>query len=481
MTRDALADILARSVTNKYASLPPNGKPRPRTNGSPSWTVLAGFSLYRSTGETTEAHCVSIGTGLKAIPHSKLPRHGDVLHDSHAEVIARRGFKLWLYRQLETAIEGGEETFLEKEGEGNWRLKGDWKLGLWISTLPCMSILSIYSKSGLTGENCCTGGDASTFSLSLSASSSSAPPTFPTSDPRSSTSETTIHASLDEAAALGLITTRSPSLKSPETSLSSQLDLPVSTPLVRRGRVSYSSFSTLRTKPGRADSLPTTSHSCSDKIALWSLLGVQGGLLSTLGVHVQLSLISVSGVKGNEEEREKVRGEIRRAVGGRLEEWRGPQGERVKVPEIGLSKEVEFEHSREVVARSAGVKEDEVVSCQESISWVEGCGTEVITNGIRQGSSSKRKEGEALGPKARSRLSKLNLFQRHLEIQMELSSITLEQKSYYEVKHSPNSNDYQRLKAAVRDGTFGGWLVSGSEWESFDSQGRLAQQLKDSS
>ncbi|GAA5966533.1 hypothetical protein JCM3765_000948 [Sporobolomyces pararoseus] len=478
MTRDAIADILARSVTNKYASLPPNGKPRPRTNGSPSWTVLAGFSLYRSTGETAEAHCVSIATGLKAIPHSKLPRHGDVLHDSHAEVIARRGLKFWLYRQLEKAIEGGEETFLEKEAEGNWRLKGDWKLGLWISTLPCEFVLSIYSKSGLTGENRWTGGDASTFSLSLSASSSSPPPLFPPSALRSNTSETSIHASLDEAAALGLITTRSPSLNSLDTPLSSQLDLSVSTHLVHRGRVSYSSFSTLRTKPGRADSPPTTSHSCSDKIALWSLLGVQGGLLSTLGVHIQLNYISASGVKGSKEEREKVRGEIRRAVGGRLEEWQGPQGERVNVPEIGLSKEVEFEHSREVVARTTGVKEDEVVSCQESISWVDESGTEVITNGIRQGSSSKRKDGGPLGPKARSRLSKLSLFQRHLELQSKLSSKPLQQKSYYDFKHatslSTNSNEYQRLKAAVRDGPFRGWLVSGSEWETFDSQGRLA-------
>jgi len=130
--------------------------------------------------------------------------------------------------------------------------------------------------------------------------------------------------------------------------------------------VSYSSFSTLRTKPGRADSPPTTSHSCSDKIAIWSLLGVQGGLLSTLGVHVELDYISISGVRGTEEEKDKIKGEIRRAVGGRLEGWRRPRGERVRVPEVGLSESIEFEHSREVVARMAGYKAEEVVSCQES-------------------------------------------------------------------------------------------------------------------
>ena len=36
-----------------------------------------------------------------------------------------------------------------------------------------------------------------------------------------------------------------------------------------------------------------------------------------------------------------------------------------------------------------------------ALSWIDGEESEVITNGIRQGASSKRKGGEALGPKAR--------------------------------------------------------------------------------
>src|SRR5882762_5705019 len=45
---------------------------------------------------------------------------------------------------------------------------------------------------------------------------------------------------------------------------------------VQRGRDSYSLYGVLRTKPGRADSLPTVSMSCSDKIAVWNVLGFQG-------------------------------------------------------------------------------------------------------------------------------------------------------------------------------------------------------------
>ncbi|GAA5941949.1 tRNA-specific adenosine deaminase [Sporobolomyces koalae] len=429
MSHDALADSLAHAVAQKYAALPRSGKPRPRSNAAPTWTVLAGFCLYRSDGQQTYCHCISLGTGLKALPHSKLPIRGDVLHDSHAEIIARRGLKLWLYQQIETARAGGRTSFLESAAPKRWRLKGDWKLGLWISTLPC--------------------GDASTYSLALSAVD------LPPNDLVASTTiPPTCHSALSEAAALGLVTTREPFADTGADTLMR----------VHRGRNSYSTLSTLRTKPGRADSPPTTSHSCSDKLALWSLLGVQGALLARLGVEVRIDCLAVSGVQGDSTRKEKVREEIRRAVGGRLEGWIGPRDVLVQVPTVGLAEHVDFEHAREAVARDFEVSQNEVVSCQESISWVDSLGVEVITNGIRQGASPKRKPDEPLGPKARSRLSKLSLFQRHVEVERGVSpSNLMEDSTYYASKHNARtsqSGDYQDLKAAVREGPFKGWLVS---------------------
>ncbi|BGP31598.1 hypothetical protein JCM10296v2_003370 [Rhodotorula toruloides] len=422
--------------------------------------------------------------------------HGDVLHDSHAEVVARRGFKRWMYRQIEREIElergkgkereggegdGEERSYFERTARGSWTLRSEWQVAMYISTLPCEYDSLSYR------------GDASTFFLSLTApsdapdelerqqtSSSVAAETPPSSV---TTATPTPHQALVEAASLGLHTSRS----SPAIPIVPSA--PATPPTVHRGRVAYSALSILRTKPGRADSPPTTSHSCSDKLALWALLGMQGGLLSGLGggvEKVKLSLVVVGGVK--EKLRVKMGEEVRRAIGGRLEEWArrvGLKEEEFSVPEVAFTNR-EFEQSREVVAGKEGCEMLDVLSCGESLSFIADLpsslpAVEVINNGIRQGASNKRKFGEPLDAKRRSRLSKLSLFETHTALRAQLDSTKPPPSlTYFQTKHSaPPSSPaarYQHLKSLVRSayGPFAGWLVSGQPWESFDAYGRLS-------
>lgn len=63
-----------------------------------------------------------------------------------------------------------------------------------------------------------------------------------------------------------------------------------------RGRDNYSLYGVLRTKPGRADSPPTLSMSCSDKIASWNVLGIQGALASRYLAPIYIDTIVVGEV-----------------------------------------------------------------------------------------------------------------------------------------------------------------------------------------
>lgn len=97
-----------------------------------------------------------------------------------------------------------------------------------------------------------------------------------------------------------------------------------------RGRDGYALRGVLRTKPGRADAPPTICMACSDKIAAWNVLGLQGALLSQILDPVYLSGVIIGGVP--QEMRTTVKEDCERAFYGRLERIEGMYPSLLRLP-----------------------------------------------------------------------------------------------------------------------------------------------------
>lgn len=246
------------------------------------YTVLAAFVLSHQDTISKPSKVISLATGCKCLPQSRLPSLGDALHDSHAEILARRGAIRWMFEEVQrsTLRSNGIDhvpTWLAPTANGKWGLKGTVRLHMYISTVPCenphllLRLAQVMSKFLMRSFS---GGDASMRFIAA------------TQD--------------EEIAALKNTTVFSPSDPSSAS----------------RGRDNYSLYGVLRTKPGRADSPLTSCMSCSDKIASWSVLGIQGSLTAKVLEPLYLSTIIIGEV--DDVLRSIVSEDCRRAFSGRL-------------------------------------------------------------------------------------------------------------------------------------------------------------------
>jgi tRNA-specific adenosine deaminase 1 len=100
---------------------------------------------------------------------------------------------------------------------------------------------------------------------------------------------------------------------------------PLSPDAPSRGREGYARLGVLRTKPGRADAPRVLSMSCSDKIARWSVLGIQGALASLILAPVYIHAIVLGEVDNSM--REQVLMDCDRAFYARLGHLEGLEGD----------------------------------------------------------------------------------------------------------------------------------------------------------
>ncbi|XP_077424735.1 tRNA-specific adenosine deaminase 1 isoform X2 [Vanacampus margaritifer] len=380
---------------------------------------------------------------------------GDVLNDSHAEVIARRGCLRYLTQELHRAVSGrGSSVFCQTVHQGKWRLQPGISFLFFTSHTPCGDA-SIIPMNGMQLQACpviSLKNDKETVGGSLKRKAE-APILWQNSKLSSleenSLKETNLE-NIDELKQTFSLPSSSPThndepSQSPSAkthlgtishaSTSAELIFKTSassnvSPIICAGLNSqvhdvfrtgaksvlggqadplhpgmgYHSMGLLRVKPGRGES--TLSLSCSDKMARWGVLGFQGALLSHyLQEALYFSAVVVGMCPFSHEA-------MQRALITRCSHVSDlPAGFSVSQP-VFLQSKLEFPFSRAQTELQHKAGQGCITPCGAAVSWckVPEQPLDVTASGFKQGAT-KKTLGTA---KARSALCKLELFQSFL-------------------------------------------------------------------
>lgn len=220
-----------------------NGLPRAKKPKENEWTVLSCIVKQ----EFCNFQVVALGTGTKCIGRTKMCAKGTILNDSHAEIICRRAFLRYLYGEM------GKTTSIFNFDRNKQRhyLKPNIYFHFFTTHVPC--------------------GDAAIFEKQT------------VDDNFGDVIEDEQFDHLQKR----LKTERGVIFRTGAKSFTESIKCDL-----KCRESDYHSIGIVRTKPGRGD--PTMSVSCSDKLAKWCHLGIQGALLMTfLEYPIYLSTFTI--------------------------------------------------------------------------------------------------------------------------------------------------------------------------------------------
>ncbi|KAM3919548.1 tRNA-specific adenosine deaminase 1 [Leptodactylus fuscus] len=451
-----IADEISALCYDHYRTkLPKQGQP----DTSKEWTLMAAVIQVESTeGKTDIRKVVAMGTGTKCIGQSKLRKTGDVLQDSHAEIIAKRSFQRYLLHQLSIALSGSQDCVLVPGNDTNkWMLKPGVSFVFFISHTPCGDA-SIIPMLCLEDHLCPTSTAASEVMPLLCGPNPSNKRKQAACAHNSNNKKMKLDGSNQET--------------EPEEKKESAAFIPEPIDVFRTGAkcapgeaqdrhnpgVDYHTVGVLRVKPGRGDR--TISMSCSDKMARWNVLGCQGALLMHFLQHpIYLSSVVLGKCPFSLQSME-------RALYSRCKNVSGlPKGFQVHTPQI-LQSHLQFPHGRDALRKADSARK--LVPCGAAISWcaVPHQPLDVTANGYKQGTTKK-----AIGmPQSRSHICKVELFHAFLHLLENLSQEQIpeslrELKTYYEYKEAALS--YQEAWRQLREQVFTSWIRTPRDYLNF--------------
>lgn len=234
VANSTFADKIAAMVHTYYTQLQASLE-----QAQPGRKVIAAFVMEDSlSGSMT---VVAVGSGTRCITGDHMSLEGIVVNDSHAEVIARRSLMRFFYKELFAhRIGGGVDTIFDDTDQHDLlRVRENLKFHLYISTAPC--------------------GDGAQFSRGDDQNRDPPPGEVP-------------HNPTMQNKQQGVLRTK---MEGGEGTIPIGSD---TTPLTWDGILQGGRLRTM---------------SCSDKVARWNVLGLQGALLSLFMAPVYMSSLTL--------------------------------------------------------------------------------------------------------------------------------------------------------------------------------------------
>ncbi|KAF7548088.1 hypothetical protein G7Z17_g7290 [Cylindrodendrum hubeiense] len=341
---------------------------------------------------------------MKCLPKSKIPESNGVgIHDWHAEILAIRTFNRFLLDECSNLLNNGAESDILRRTEAGsfdengvhvkpFEIRDDVKLHMYCSEAPC--------------------GDAS-MELIMAAQEDDAAWDPPVSDPADSGSD-------------------------PEASL--------------YGRGHFSKVGIVRRKPGRPDSPPTLSKSCSDKIALKQCTSLLSSLTSlfidpTNAYIHSLILPESQYIEESCRRAFSADGRMKQVVG---RQWPGGYFFKEFVTE---TTDLEFEYSK----RTIQARSDKAAASNLASAWSQSGVEESMIGGVLKGR-------KPFNPQGASRMSRRSMWETSRDLadslgqQYSSTAEYLRSGTYRDIKKGLLLEDRRRVKDDVRQTALTGWV-----------------------
>lgn len=357
---------------------------------------------------------------MKCLPASKIPAsNGIILHDWHAEILAIRCFNRYLLDECHRLLrDGGDSDILELNEQTPvdhatgtasrpFRIKSGIRLHMYCSEAPCKPVHSMAMR---TYAHKFLGGDAS-MELTMAAQNDAT-------------------AWEDPAPIVGA--------ESTDQSLV--------------GREFFSRLGVVRRKPGRRDSPPTLSKSCSDKLALKQCTSLLSSIPSLFvdpqNAYIDTLIVPASQYSEFGYERSfSSHGRLKCLEGQSWSEGYSfrPFGVEITAIDFAFSKKKAAERWTKISPSTVGA------------AWSRSGFEETIVGGVLQG----RKQSEVRGASQTSRrqmwMAARNLAGElgdgHLDVQSALGK-----KAYADVKKCILLSARSQVTASARNEALGGWI-----------------------